>query len=542
MRRKLLMLVTSLVLAITLIFTASACAKPKISVSFVQNGQETIVREIVVGGSLKAEDIPTPVTKTGYDVVWDVVDFTNIQEDLTVNVVETAKTYVLMFNVNGGDELPNGSATYDSPVDLPEATREGYDFLGWYLGNDLIEDGSVWRVADNVSLRAEWELAPWNPEVDYTLIEDEYDVVVDFNGGNAVSPNDWELVDINLNSAPASNFSYKVRVTLSDTFGADEALYGVSKAYVRFFGATSAWSGETNIEAGNLGVCFNIEPGEVSMINFAGGSIIRSYENLTDLEMLASGNSFILEVGSYEIDETTSALFIVMDDVLVAFAEYTTGEYCFGQYISFGSSTPKFTYEDLTEKLPEPVIDYTNLTVYDIMTDFNSSSNVETGSWSINNINIGTAPTNNFAYKMQVNYYGRFGGDPALWGTSAQYLKFFGATAGAWNTTDDSNIEAGESGVCLTITPQTISVIDYVGGTAVERYSAKSGLTAIIGDSSIVLEVGGYEVDSEISAIYVKVNDAVVAYAEYVTGSYTFGNYISIGSGNGAEIYSPVAE
>ena len=366
--------------------------------------------------------------------------------------------------------------------------------------------------------------------VDYSNIT-VHDVIREYNGGNAITPTVWDVANyhnaINVTEAPTSNFAYKFAVTATNGLG----------GYIRLFGDAADGSWTPFDGPVSKGVIFNFAETAVGNIQFAGlnnGADAQRVDGITDL---VSGAVF--EFGSFDVDSNNSVAYLKVNDTVIASVEYAKGTYSFGTYIGFGgngSGTTSFGCAPIIDEVPE--INYSNITVHDVIREYNGGANIETGSWSINNINIGTAPTNNFAYKMQVNYYGRFGGDPALWGTSAQYLKFFGATAGAWNTSDDSNIEAGQSGVGLIITPQTITAVNYVGGSVKETYSVRDGLTSLNGDSTAIIEVGSIEIDTEKSAIYVKIDDAVVIYAEYVTGSYVFGNYISMGSGNGGEVYT----
>ena len=46
--------------------------------------------------------------------------------------------------------------TYGEDFELPTPTRVGYTFLGWYNGDDKIEDGA-WDIASDVTLTAKWE-------------------------------------------------------------------------------------------------------------------------------------------------------------------------------------------------------------------------------------------------------------------------------------------------------------------------------------------------------------------------------------------------
>lgn len=45
--------------------------------------------------------------------------------------------------------------TYDQNVQMPILNREGYTFLGWYNGDELVESGA-WSIADDVTLVARW--------------------------------------------------------------------------------------------------------------------------------------------------------------------------------------------------------------------------------------------------------------------------------------------------------------------------------------------------------------------------------------------------
>lgn len=78
-----------------------ACSKNEdtlYTITFVQSGQENIVRQVENGQELT--DIPTPIAQDGYDVRWDITDFSNITEDKTVNAVITPKTYTITYTYN----------------------------------------------------------------------------------------------------------------------------------------------------------------------------------------------------------------------------------------------------------------------------------------------------------------------------------------------------------------------------------------------------------------------------------------------------------
>ena len=78
--------------------TVTAVATPVYTITFVQEGQENVIRTAKKGTALT--DIPTPVAVTGYDVVWDVTDFSDIQSNMTVTAVKTAKTFTIYYVVS----------------------------------------------------------------------------------------------------------------------------------------------------------------------------------------------------------------------------------------------------------------------------------------------------------------------------------------------------------------------------------------------------------------------------------------------------------
>jgi uncharacterized repeat protein (TIGR02543 family) len=54
------------------------------------------------------------------------------------------------------------AVTFGSSYTLPELTRSGYSFLGWYNGDEKIESGN-WSLASDVTLIPKWEAVPSEP-------------------------------------------------------------------------------------------------------------------------------------------------------------------------------------------------------------------------------------------------------------------------------------------------------------------------------------------------------------------------------------------
>ncbi len=140
------------------------------TVTFVQEGCENIVKEVLDGEALK--DIPQVTEKTGYTIVWEDADFSKIGNDMTIKAIATANGYVITYNANGGTATKETQdVTFDAEYTVAEATREGYTFGGWYIeGTDTKVEGGVWTMASDVTLVAKWN-----------IVEGEYSMKYNFN-------------------------------------------------------------------------------------------------------------------------------------------------------------------------------------------------------------------------------------------------------------------------------------------------------------------------------------------------------------------------
>lgn len=135
----------------------------KYTITFIQNGQNNIVKEVAGGATLT--DIPTPVGKTGYNVSWDRTVFENITTDITVNAVETAKTYTVSYDLGSLAEDEYVSITsatqtvvYDAPYSLYVPECYGYIFVKWKKdGAEFKQTEGIWMTGKNVLLVAIWE-------------------------------------------------------------------------------------------------------------------------------------------------------------------------------------------------------------------------------------------------------------------------------------------------------------------------------------------------------------------------------------------------
>lgn len=120
----------------------------------------------------KVTAISTP-KKTGYEFIgWylDVDDDygedelfsfdTEIGENITLIAKWEPLVYIITFDSNGGSNVSSKVVDYKNKVKIPfEPTREGYNFLGWYL-NDKRYDFDT-KVTKDMTLVANWEVSSY---------------------------------------------------------------------------------------------------------------------------------------------------------------------------------------------------------------------------------------------------------------------------------------------------------------------------------------------------------------------------------------------
>lgn len=169
----------------TQLYTLKIRRRPVYSVIFDTNGGSAVENQKVEEDSFA--EAPT-TAKTGYSFVSWNYDFTNpITENKIVVASWKANTYKITYNTNGGDiEAKTADAVYDSAFTLKETTKRGYDFEGWYYGDNLITAG-VWNYDTDITLEAHWHAT-------------EYTIEYDLGGGvlNGNNPLKYTVEDSNI--------------------------------------------------------------------------------------------------------------------------------------------------------------------------------------------------------------------------------------------------------------------------------------------------------------------------------------------------------
>ena len=129
------------------------------TISFVQKGQESKTFTVKAGESFT--DIPNPVAKTGYTVVWQEKDLTNVQGNIEVKAIETAQTYTITLKLYEG-VTETAYVTYDDSYSLRNGknpTRSGYEFKGWKYNGEDFDASGTWNIVveGECVIEAQWE-------------------------------------------------------------------------------------------------------------------------------------------------------------------------------------------------------------------------------------------------------------------------------------------------------------------------------------------------------------------------------------------------
>ena len=132
------------------------------TVTFRQDGQKDVTRSVKAGEALT--DIPTPVEKDGYTIVWDTTEFSSLSKDMLVFAVATANEYVISFDLYStwGEvrlEKQTQTVTFDSAYALETPTLYGFFFTGWEIKDKgtAFDGEGTYTVAGDITLVPTWE-------------------------------------------------------------------------------------------------------------------------------------------------------------------------------------------------------------------------------------------------------------------------------------------------------------------------------------------------------------------------------------------------
>ena len=164
---------------------------------FTVYGEETFTENWMLG---KTVTMPAAPEVPGYDFDgWydendneyyaDGTDSVNMPAaDLKLSGTYTAQEFKITYNTDGAGEIESDTYKCDETVaSLPEVSKEGFDFLGWYEGETKVEAGFKMPARD-MALEAKWKEKEYSVEYYYAVGGELYKTLTFKAGETIVHP------------------------------------------------------------------------------------------------------------------------------------------------------------------------------------------------------------------------------------------------------------------------------------------------------------------------------------------------------------------
>ena len=146
------------------------------TVSFDLNYNDLPINDVILTKNSKVAKPENPI-REGYTFIeWQLdnvtFDFnTLITEDITLTALWSVSEYTITFDSNDGSEVADLTLEFNSEINLPTPSKEGYTFKGWLLDGSLFDLTNM--PASNLELVADWEI-------------NKYTITFDTDGGNEI--------------------------------------------------------------------------------------------------------------------------------------------------------------------------------------------------------------------------------------------------------------------------------------------------------------------------------------------------------------------
>ena len=213
----------------------------KIHVSYnlndgLYNGNNVIEEDVLDESGNVNLPVASYMTRTGYsfdgwkDSSNNSISKTETTYNATSSTVLTAQwianTYTVTYSVNGGTLTPEAKEiTYGENYSLDIPTRNNYDFVGWYNGDDLVANTGTWNIASNVTL-----VAIWSKELDKT-VENRKTISFGTHEKNDILTANETIGDFTFyatDSKNGDNFNQQLKFVSGTTISGTEYSLGVS--------------------------------------------------------------------------------------------------------------------------------------------------------------------------------------------------------------------------------------------------------------------------------------------------------------------------
>ena len=327
-----------LVAAMLLTFAFAACDHESDSnyytATFVADGETVDEVEFTVEDEALTE--PTVPSKVGYTGEWQEYDI--VADDITVEAVYTAIVYGIEY-VGLADGAHSNASEYtieSETIVLQDASRVGYDFVGWYDGEQEVTEIASGSHGDRTLT------AVWNAN--------GYQVTFDSAGGNEI-----DAAEVTF----GEEFTLEVPTRLGYTFGGwkteDEVLLtdgegvGVGAWDIAADTAlTATWTVNTyNIEYNNMDGALNAESNPASYTI--------EDDDITLAAPTKTGYTFVGWTSDEAGEEAVTTLDTSVCEDVELWAQWTVNSYT-ATFVADGETVDEveFTVED--EALTEPTV------------------------------------------------------------------------------------------------------------------------------------------------------------------------------------------
>ena len=337
------------------------------NVEFETNGGTRIKEQKIEENSL-VSNVESP-EKNGYTFKgWDY-DFSKpVTSDLKINAIWEANKYCISFDVNCGF-LETISVSYDESIKLPEPTKVGHTFTGWYYNGEKIANDFTYNYDCDITLVAGWALA-------------EYTLTFDLDGGELDTSETIKVLykeNVKLPEPTRKGYTftgwiynketfseqltynYDCNITMVATWSANEYLItlDVNGGKLDSDGKMPVFYDEDIVlpEPAKEGYTFT---GWYFNDEFIGDEIAYEYDYNIELVATWSANEYL--VSYYLGNELINSQKVIYDDIFTVSKEISTDDYYAKNWIS--GSNVYDGGKDYTYRQARDIKLYVNETVY----------------------------------------------------------------------------------------------------------------------------------------------------------------------------------
>ena len=128
----------------------------KYVVTVIIDNEETKIENVEYGTTVSQIGLPAIPEKPNFSAEWNVSGDTVVTGDMTIIAIYTRQSVTVIFDSNGGSEVEDKTFAIGETIVAPaDPVREGYDFVGWYIGEEKYVFGGA--AESDLTLTAKWQ-------------------------------------------------------------------------------------------------------------------------------------------------------------------------------------------------------------------------------------------------------------------------------------------------------------------------------------------------------------------------------------------------